>query len=371
MVKIDSKIISTLILLNLFFFLTPIFNVNIIPFSSSSFTLLDNNFRFNSSRTYDLILKQVHLGPRYPGSEGIEKTRHLIASELLPKERWTVIYQNFSKTWINNENVTLVNVICKPNSYDQSQPSFLLLAHYDTRLRADEDPDPSKQKQPVIGANDGASGVAVALELGRTLLENYNVSNLQLVFFDGEDQGRLDGLNWDWLVGSEFYAKSQEFKKQHLSFGILFDMVGGINAIFRKEKYSVMYAEQIVSYIWDRAATLGYDDYFINQLGKAITDDHLSLLNEGFPAIDIIDDFSSRYIPWHTTFDNMTYISKETLEAVGYTIESVLSNNTDLIELYSNLQLFTFQTSLYCYYCLSSLILVPLIIKLRRRIFKY
>jgi hypothetical protein len=364
MVRINSKIISMLVMVNIFL-LTPLFNFNSIPFSSSSFTLLDNNCRFNSSRAYDLILKQVQLGPRYPGSEGIEKTRHLIASELLPNEKWTVVYQNFSRTWGNGENITLVNVICKPISYDQLKPSFLLLAHYDTRLWADKDPDPSKQKQPVPGANDGASGVAVVLELGRTLLEEYNVSNLQLIFFDGEDQGNIYG--WDWLVGSKFYAKSLEFKSQNLSFGILFDMVGGFNATFKKEKYSGMYAGHIVSFIWDRAATLGYDNYFVNQLGKAITDDHLSLLKEGFPAIDIIDDFSARYIPWHTTFDNMTYISKETLEAVGYTIESVLSKNTDLIELHSNLTPFTFKTSLHLYHCLSSLMLLPLIIKLRMR----
>lgn len=369
MVRINTKIISLLVLLNIFLLLTPFFNVNYIPFSSSSFVWVDNNYRFNSSRAYELISKQVHFGPRYPGSEGIENTRHLIASELLPEGKWIISYQNFSRTWVNDENITLVNVICKPNIYDQSQPSFLLLAHYDTRLWADKDPDPSKRKQPVPGANDGGSGVAVVLELGRILLEEYSLSNLELVFFDGEDQGNING--WDWLIGSKFYAKSLEFKKQNLSFGILFDMVGGYNAIFKKEKYSDKYAGQIVSHIWDKAANLGYDDYFVNQLGNWIIDDHLPLLKEGLPAIDIIDDFSSGYIPWHTTFDNMTYISKETLEAVGYTIESVLSKNAELSELHSNLRPFTFQTSIYFYYCLTGLIMLPLIILHKRRILKH
>lgn len=367
-IRTNSIIISGLILGSVFLSLTPLFSINFKLLSSSKVTFTYNNFGFNSSRAYELILKQVNLGPRYPGSEGIEKTRHLIASELLPKNNWTIIYQNFSRTWINNENITLVNVICKPNSYNQTHPSFLLLAHYDTRLWADKDPNSSKRKHPVPGANDGASGVAIVLELGKTLLEEYNVTNFQLVFFDGEDQGNIGG--WDWLVGSEFYAKSLEFKDQNLSFGILFDMVGGNNAIFKKEKYSEEYASQIVSLIWDEANTLGYEEYFVNRPGERIIDDHLPLLREGFPAIDVIDDFSSRYIPWHTTFDNMTYISKETLKAVGYTIESFLSQYAGSIELLSILRPFTFHTPIYFHHCLGGLVLLPLMIIQRRRNFK-
>jgi len=367
-IRTNSIIISGLILGSVFLSLTPLFSINFNLGSSFKVTLTNNNFGFNSSRAYELILKQVNLGPRYPGSEGIEKARHLIVSELLPKNKWTIIYQNFSRTWINNENITLVNVICKPNSYNQTHPSFLLLAHYDTRLWADKDPNSSKRKQPVPGANDGASGVAVVLELGKTLLEEHNVTNFQLVFFDGEDQGNIGG--WDWLVGSKFYAKSLEFKDQNLSFGILFDMAAGNNAIFKKEKYSEEYASQLVSLIWDEANTLGYDEYFVNRPGEWIIDDHLPLLREGFPAIDVIDDFSSRYIPWHTTFDNMTYISKETLEAVGYTIESFLSQYAGSIELLSILRPFTFHTPIYFHHCLGGLVLLPLIIIQRRRNFK-
>lgn len=367
-IRTNSTIISGLILGSVFLSLTPLFSINLNFLSSNKVTFTNNNFGFNSRRAYELVLKQVNLGPRYPGSEGIEKTRLLIASELLPKNNWTIIYQNFSRTWVNNENITLVNVICRPNSYNQTHPSFLLLAHYDTRLWADKDPNSSKRKQPVPGANDGASGVAMVLELGKTLLEEYNVTNFQLVFFDGEDQGNIGG--WDWLVGSKFYVKSLDFNDQNLSFGILFDMVGGNNATFKKEKYSEEYASQLVSLIWDEANTLGYDEYFVNRPGEWIIDDHLPLLREGFPAIDVIDDFSSRYFPWHTTFDNMTYISKETLEAVGYTIESFLSQYAGSIELLSILRPFTFHTPIYFHHCLGGLVLLPLLIIQRRRNFK-
>ncbi|MFX0185623.1 MAG: M28 family peptidase [Candidatus Hodarchaeota archaeon] len=364
-IRTNTIIISGLILGIIFLSLSPHLNINFNLVSSHNVTKINQNLSFNSSRAYELILKQANLGPRYPGSEGIEKVRHLIASELFPKNKWTITYQNFSRTWLDNEKITLVNIICKPNSYNQSHPSFLLLAHYDTRLWADKDPNSLKRKQPVPGANDGASGIAVALELGKVLLEEHNVTNFQLVFFDGEDQGNIGG--WDWLVGSNFYAKSMEFKSLNLSFGILFDMVGGDNAVFKKEGYSNEYASQLVSLIWREADTLGYDEYFVNQLGKRIIDDHLPLLKEGFPAIDIVDDFSSRYIPWHTTFDNITYISKETLEAVGFTIESFLSQYADSTELASILRPFTFHTPFYFLDCFGGLVLLSLIILQWRR----
>ena len=153
---------------------------------------------FNTSRVYDLIQKQVDIGPRYPGSVGIENTRKMISSELLNYGSWNIFYQNFTKKWIEDEIITCVNIICDPINRNKDEPSFLLLAHYDSRLWANEDPDPQKRKLPVPGANDGASGVAVILELGRIFLEEYNFPNFQLVFFDAEDQGGING--WDWLI---------------------------------------------------------------------------------------------------------------------------------------------------------------------------
>ena len=293
-------------------------------YSSSSLLITHpavDTFKFNATIAHNLIQKQVDLGPRYPGSRGIEDVRHLVALELLPTAKWGIVYQNFSKKW-NDQDVTLVNIICTPRLNNLTQPAFLLMAHYDTRLWADHDPDLTKRKEPVLGANDGASGVAVVLELGRVLLEDYNYSNFQLIFFDGEDQGNIMG--WDWLLGSRFYVKTQEFKNQNLSFAILLDMVAGINATFKREKNSEQYAGKLVTKIWNEAHELGFSKYFVNQTGYRIIDDHIPFIESNIPAIDIIDDFGRRYKPWHTTFDNMTFIDTKTIEAVGLTLESVL-----------------------------------------------
>ncbi|MFX1506442.1 MAG: M28 family peptidase [Promethearchaeota archaeon] len=313
--------------------------------SSSSLLISDsyiNTFKFNATLAYDFIQKQVDLGPRYPGSSGIDKTRHLVASEFLPTGKWIIKYQNFSKKW-NDEDICLVNIICSPKSINSTQPFFLLMAHYDTRLWANEDPDLTKRKDPVLGANDGASGVAVALELGKVLLEIYNYSNFKLVFFDGEDQGGIMG--WDWLLGSRFFVESQEAKNQNLAFAILFDMVAGINATFKREKNSDRYAGELVTKIWNEANELGFSKYFVNQTGRSIKDDHIPFLENNIPAIDIIDEFGVRFKPWHTTFDNMTYIDTNTIEAVGFTLESILVQLLTSEGWISNFSIINFQTN--------------------------
>ncbi|MFX0086178.1 MAG: M28 family peptidase [Candidatus Hodarchaeota archaeon] len=305
------------------------------------------NFKFNETYVYGLIDKQVEISPRYPGSEGIEKARHLIASEL-PLDKWSIVYQNFTKKWMNDENITCVNIICEPRERNSSRQAFLLLAHYDTRLWADADPDVQKRKNYVPGANDGASGVAVVLELGKIMLDYYKFTNFQLIFFDAEDQGNING--WDWLIGSRYYAQSQKFRNENLSFGILLDMVGAKNATFRREKYSDQYASELVTWIWDEAHDLNFQGYFLNSSGRRIIDDHVPLLEQGLPVIDIIDDFGIRYTPWHTTFDNMTYIDEQTLKAVGETLESALFKLINLKEELPNLSTVIFETPVLFYY---------------------
>ncbi len=339
-------------------------------FSLSNYYPSVKSLKFDAIHAYDLIQKQVDLGARYPGSEGIEEARHLIASELLPTENWVIKYQNFSKKW-DDQDVTLVNIICTPKSYILTQPSFLLMAHYDTRLWANKDPDLTKQKDPVLGANDGASGVAVALELGKVLLEDYNYSNFQLVFFDGEDQGGIMG--WDWILGSQFYVESREFKSQNLSFAILFDMVAGTNATFKREKNSDRYAGKLVTKIWNEADELGFNKYFINQTGSRIIDDHFPLIENDIPAVDIIDDFIHRFKPWHTSFDNMTFIDTKTIEAVGQTLESALIQLLTSTGWLSNLSTINYQTNFPIFNFLNVIILITLETTRRRKnlIYRY
>ncbi len=329
------------------FILLPLSSIRQITSITTRKEIELQDFKFNESNAYDFIDKQVKIGPRYPGSEGIEKTRHLIASEL-PLNNWSIVFQNFTVKWMNDENITCVNIICEPRERNNSRQAFLLLAHYDTRLWADADPDIQKRKNYVPGANDGASGVAVVLELGKIFLDYYKLTDFQLIFFDAEDQGNING--WDWLIGSRYYAQSQKFRNENLSFGILFDMVGAKNATFRREKYSDQYASGLVTWIWDEAHDLNFQNYFINSSGRRIIDDHVPLLEQGFPVIDIIDDFGIRYTPWHTTFDNMTYIDEQTLKAVGETIESALRKLINSKEELPNLSTIIFETPILLYY---------------------
>lgn len=286
--------------------------------------IFSDDFKFNQSKAFELVKKQVDLGPRYPGSTGIERVRRLIRTEFLNQQDWSVNYQNFSKIWIDNRNITIVNVICTPKDFNDSGEPFILLAHYDTRLWADADPDPQKRTLPVPGANDGASGVAVGLEIGRVLVK-YNITNFMLLFVDAEDQGNIGG--WDWILGSTHFVESEEFSRFDFSFGILLDMVGAKGATFLRERNSDTHSKDLVDTVWSTAHVLGYSDYFLNVTGRSIKDDHIPFLNKGIPVIDIIDDFSIRYKSWHTTSDDLSQISPVTLGVVGQTLEAVLVQN--------------------------------------------
>ena len=301
---------------------------------------------FNATQAYQLIADQIQFGPRIPGSEAIELTRSMLETVILTDGMWEIEYQNLTKLWIEDKNVTLVNIIYTPPNFDSDQPYFLLLAHYDSRLLADNDPDPIMRKQPVLGANDGASGVAVAIELGHVLRTYHNISNFKILLVDAEDQGNIGG--WDWLIGSRYFVSSELFQKEEISFVLLFDMVGGNNAIFKREGYSDSYAHSLVSMIWNTAAELGYDQFFINKSWIRIIDDHLPFLEQGIPAVDIIDDFRKNYKFWHTINDTLDQISIETLEAVGRTVECTLSHllkNSDSSIIFPS---FTFQSPIVC-----------------------
>ncbi len=319
--KLGTKII---ILIGIFLILQTSYWFSITLKSPNSFSNKYLESFFNSTKSLELIQEQINLGPRIPGSNAIERTRHFIVNEL---QDWNIVFQNFSKGWGLQKDVPIVNLICQPPSFQQSEQIFLIMAHYDTRLWADNDPNYLKRKEPVLGANDGASGVAVSIELAKVLFKYHNLTNFYLVFFDAEDQGGING--WNWILGSRYFSSSDILTDINPSFAILLDMVGAKDASFFKEINSLNYAEDLVEFIWDTAHTIGYNNYFINKSGRSITDDHIPLLEKGIPAIDIIDDFDIRFTPWHTSFDNITFIDIQTLQAVGTTLENalVLLNN--------------------------------------------
>jgi len=185
-------------------------------------------------------------------------------------------------------------------------PQIILGAHYDSRMLADQDPGPGSSG-PVPGANDGASGVAVLLELARSL--PINSIPIELVFFDAEDDGGLDGR--DWIMGSRAFVAALTFQPRAV---IVVDMVGDADLNLYIERSSNL---ALATEIWVQAAKLGYGQQFIQKAKYSMEDDHTPFLEAGIPAIDIID-FDYPY--WHTAADTPDKVSADSLQAVGETL---------------------------------------------------
>jgi len=253
---------------------------------------------FDGARALKDAQTQVDFGPRPPTSEGHKKIIAWIQAEL-KSVGWTVEIQKAERM-----GHPVQNIIAKRSN---DAPQIILGAHYDTRFFADHDPDPAKQKQPVPGANDGASGVAVLLELARTLPKD--TVPTWLVFFDTEDNGNIQG--WDWILGSRAFAEEIKIQPRAV---VVVDMIGDadLNIYLEKNSNKTIRAE-----IWSTAAKLGYDKQFINQEKYSMFDDHTPFLEKGIPAVDLID-FDYPY--WHTAQDTMDKISAKSLGAVGDTL---------------------------------------------------
>jgi len=253
---------------------------------------------FDSSHAYADVQTQVAFGPRIVGTEGHAQAREWIRSEL-ESAGWVVEVHETERM-----EHPIYNIIAKTNT---EAPQIILGAHYDTRMYADHDPTPGMQAMPVPGANDGASGVAVLLELARSLPAD--TEPVWLVFFDAEDNGNIEG--WDWILGSRAFA--EEIKVQPRAV-VIVDMIGDadLNIYLEKNSNTAIRAE-----IWSTAESLGYADKFINEEKFSMLDDHTPFLEAGIPAVDLID-FDYPY--WHTTQDTPDKVSAESLQAVGDTL---------------------------------------------------
>lgn len=255
---------------------------------------------FDGQRAYADVQTQVAFGPRIPGTEGHDKIRAWIGDEVI-KAGWQLEIQA-SETLGH----TVYNLIARKSD---EPPQIILGAHYDTRIYADHDPDPSKQREPVPGANDGASGVAVLLELARTLPED--IPRAWLVFFDAEDNGNIPG--WDWILGSREFVKHNPVQPRAV---IIVDMIGDAGLNIYKEGNS---DPALTDDVWETARRLGHEDRFIPELRHSILDDHTPFLEAGLPAIDIID-FDYPY--WHTIQDTPDKVSAQSLQVVGETLRA-------------------------------------------------
>ncbi|MFW9917402.1 MAG: M28 family peptidase [Candidatus Thorarchaeota archaeon] len=276
---------------------------------------------FDEKISHGHLLEQVELGPRIPGSNVSSEAQSLIMQALEPD--WTVTFQNFTpQTSWNVFNIEIVNIVAERRA-DPSLDWIILGAHYDTRRLADRDPDPVNRTMPVPGANDGASGVAILLELARNII-SHNLMGIRLVFFDAEDQGRLDG--WPWIVGSSYYV-SQLSNPATIRAAIIIDMVGDSDLNIYKEKNSFQANSDLVNSIWDIAGNLGYEEAFLDSEKYSILDDHTPFLEKNIPAVDIID---FEYPSWHTVADTIDKTSAHSLGVVGQTLESWLLQDLEL-----------------------------------------
>jgi len=261
---------------------------------------------FDGDRALQHIATQLDFGPRTPGSEGHNKIVSWMVDEL-QTTGWDAEVQELSYG-----DYMIQNVVAKRG---QGAPWIIVGAHYDTRFFADQDPDPDKRKQPVPGANDGASGVAVLLELARVLPADLP-GEIWLVFFDAEDNGDIPG--WDWILGSQAFVEVLEGQPDAV---VIVDMIGDAEQQIYWEKNS---HPELKQEIWRVAETLGYADHFISKPGYRILDDHIPFLQAGIPAVDIID---FDYPAWHTVDDSMDKVSAQSLQVVGEVLVQWLLTN--------------------------------------------
>ena len=280
---------------------------------------------FNADSSFQYVIDQVDFGPRVPNTPEHDSCAVYLVSKLREFGAETMVQKGKVMAYTNSA-LSIQNIIGR--FYKHRKKRILLCAHWDSRHIADR--DPINPNGPIEGANDGASGVAVLLEIGRHLMKTDPNIGVDIIFFDAEDYGTpqltvgmsaLSDMDNSWCLGSQYWAKNPPISGYKPQFGILLDMVGASNAVFPKEGFSLKYANPVVQAIWSKAQSLGYGKYFINKAVGGITDDH-KYINEisGIPVVDIIhynpakSDFG---IFHHTHNDNLSIIDKETMRVVG------------------------------------------------------
>jgi len=288
--------------------------------------------RFDRELAYNFVAKQVEFGPRVPNTEAHTATKNWLVSQL--KEHGaTVIEQDFKATAYTGTVFNSTNIIGQYNP--DAKKRIVLAAHWDSRFIADNDADVANHTVQVDGADDGASGVGVLLEVARNLSTLPADMGVDIVFFDAEDNGISGGTkpedSYTWALGSQYWAKNLHASGYKPKYGILLDMVGAKSPRFKKEGYSMANAPNIVNKVWKLAAEMGHGNYFTDEKGGAITDDHRMVMEFAkFPMIDIINmpnDTDPVFVNhWHTTNDNMDNINKRTLGAVGQIVLAVVFN---------------------------------------------
>lgn len=289
-------------------------------------------FAFNADSAMASIVEQCAFGPRVPGSDA-----HKACAEYI-KRRFAqyglrVTQQTFDVVAWNGDRLPLCNIIASLNP--EAEARILVSAHWDSRPWADNDPDEANHHTPVPAANDGASGVAVMIELARTLSVMHDFAyGIDFICFDGEDYGVAkwtdEEADESWCLGSRYWASQPHVIPYNALWGVNLDMVGGKGSTFLREGVSLHYAKDYVKRIWKTAARLGYSAIFCQEDGGYITDDHVPV-NQllGIPTVDIVPYFpaceESSFGPtWHTIHDTPENIEPRILQAVGEVVGTTL-----------------------------------------------
>lgn len=291
-------------------------------------------FVADSAMSY--VRMQCDFGPRTVGSAEADKCAGWIKMQFAGMGCDVAEHSAQVTAW-DGSKVPCRNIIASCNP--QAGKRILLCAHWDTRPWADNDPDEANHRTPILGANDGASGVAVMIEIARQLQQQpLQGVGVDFVCFDAEDMGTPqwaetvgEETHDTWCLGSKAWAEQAAANGFKPCYGILLDMVGGRGASFAKEQVSMHFASHVMNKVWALASELGYGQFFTSREGGALVDDHVNVNTvAGIPCIDIVPHFDngpSSFGPtWHTVDDTPENIDPNVLEAVGQTVLQLLYN---------------------------------------------
>ena len=288
--------------------------------------------QFDADSAYHFVASQVACGYRTPGSEGQRRCADYLVRQM---RRWcdTVIVQDFPTTLWDGREVRGKNIIASIESRGDSLSNkrVLLAAHWDSRLWADHDPDPANHRKPFDGANDGASGVGVLMELARAIATQPLDVAVDFVFFDVEDQGVPDWADTykddSWCLGSQYWSRNPHVPYYTAVYGVLLDMVGTQKPRYTKEQISRQFAGNIMNKMWAVADAIGYGGIFVNTDTDPILDDHYYVNRlAGIPMIDVVQNNQgcSFFKHWHTMDDNMKHVECKSLKTIGEVLLKML-----------------------------------------------
>lgn len=279
---------------------------------------------FNADSAFSYTRQQVAFGPRVPGTPGAEKAGDWIV-KMMKARADTVIEQRWKHKTLKGDSIPLRNILARFNP--KATQRVLYVTHWDTRPMADSDPVLGNRGTPILGANDGASGVGLFVALGDALKKTPANVGVDLLFVDGEDYGAsFDPPYADVLLGSQYFANNPPSPDYKPIYGVLWDMIADANLNILQEPKSMAAAPEVVTRVWQKAADLGYSRFFIPKAYPyAVTDDHVPFIEKGFHVIDVLDldygppgpdgEASPNY--HHTLQDTMEHISAKSLQIVG------------------------------------------------------